>query len=114
LRQAVLVNALSPHPWLFWATVGGPLLVEAGDESAALAVAFLAGFYAMLVGAKVGMAGLVEIGRRRGTSRLLPRSVTARLGSASVVQRFGGLRIVSAILLAAAAAALLVDAASRL
>jgi threonine/homoserine/homoserine lactone efflux protein len=29
------VNALSPHPWLFWITAGGPLLVDAGDRSLA-------------------------------------------------------------------------------
>ena len=28
LRRSALVNALSPHPWLFWITVGGPLLVD--------------------------------------------------------------------------------------
>ena len=27
--RGVAVNLLSPHPWVFWITVGGPLLVEA-------------------------------------------------------------------------------------
>src|SRR4051812_26666214 len=26
IARAALVNALSPHPWLFWLTAGGPLL----------------------------------------------------------------------------------------
>jgi threonine/homoserine/homoserine lactone efflux protein len=95
LRRAVLVNALSPHPWLFWLSVGGPLLVEAGHRSAGLAVAFLGGFYAMLVAAKLGLAGLVAAGR-------------SRIAGASAV------RIVSAVLLAGAAVALLVDGLSRL
>ena len=97
LRRAVLVNALSPHPWLFWITVGGPLLVDAGDRSAALAVAFLAGVYATLVGAKVVLA-----------------AVTARIGRAPAVQRSGAVRWGSAGLLAAAAVLLLVDAVARL
>jgi threonine/homoserine/homoserine lactone efflux protein len=95
LRRAVVVNALSPHPWLFWLAVGGPLLVEAGHRSAALAVAFLGGFYAMLVASKLALAGLVAAGR----SRLA--------GSRAV-------RLVSAALLAAAAVALLADGVSRL
>ena len=114
MRRAAAVNALSPHPWLFWATVGGPLLVQAGEESAALAVAFVAGFYVTLIGAKVALAGLVEAGRRRGRGRLVPRAVSSRVAVLPTVQRFGALRIVSAILFAAAAVALLIDAATRL
>lgn len=96
LRRAVVVNALSPHPWLFWLTAGGPLLVDAGDRSVALAVAFLAGFYATLVGAKVALAGLATAGRER------------------VNRRRGAVRIASAVLLSAGAVALLVDALTRL
>ena len=111
LRRAVVVNALSPHPWLFWLTVGGPLLVEDGPGPG---VAFAVGFYVMLVGAKVAIAGLVAAGSRRGAARVLPGSVRARLGTSSVVARFGAARLFSALLLAAAAAALLADAVSRL
>ena len=112
LRRAVLVNVLSPHPWIFWATVGGPLLVEAG--SAAAAAAFVAGFYVTLVGAKVAVAAIVEAGRRRGTGGLLPRALAARVGAAGAIERFGATAIVSAALLGAAAVALLADGISRL
>jgi threonine/homoserine/homoserine lactone efflux protein len=95
LRRGVLVNLLSPHPWLFWLAVGGPLLVDAGHRSAGLAVAFAGGFYAALVGAKVALAGLVAAGRRRIA------------GSSAI-------RSVSAVLLAVAAVALLVDGVRRL
>ena len=49
-RRRVLVtgigmNFLSPGPWLFWATVNGPLLVKALDASPGHALAFLAAFY---------------------------------------------------------------------
>jgi threonine/homoserine/homoserine lactone efflux protein len=111
LRRAVLVNALSPHPWLFWITVGGPLLVADGFASGA---AFLAGFYATLVGAKVAIAGVVAAGRRRGAGRLVPGPLAARLGTGGALQRLGGVRIVSAVLLSAAALALLADGISRL
>jgi threonine/homoserine/homoserine lactone efflux protein len=65
LRRAVAVNLVNPHPWLFWIGAGGPLLLRAGDRSAWAAAAFVAGFYALLVGTKVVLAGLVAAGRRR-------------------------------------------------
>jgi threonine/homoserine/homoserine lactone efflux protein len=75
LWRGVVVNALSPHPWVFWFTAGGPLLVSAWRRSPALGVAFLAGFYLLLVGSKVGIAyGVARGGRRLGgaaRSRLL-------------------------------------------
>jgi threonine/homoserine/homoserine lactone efflux protein len=63
--RGVTVNALSPHPWIFWVTAGGPLLVEAWRSAPGRAVAFLAGFYVTLVGSKIGLAGVVAAGRRR-------------------------------------------------
>jgi threonine/homoserine/homoserine lactone efflux protein len=114
LRRAALVNLLSPHPWMFWLTVGGPLLVEAGQRSTALAVAFVGGFYATLVGAKIALAGVVEAGARRVRRRLLPRFLTDRLVAMKVMRRFGSARAVSAVLLAVAAVALLADAVARL
>jgi threonine/homoserine/homoserine lactone efflux protein len=64
-RRAVVVNLVNPHPWLFWIGAGGPLLLRAGDRSVGAAVAFVAGFYALLVGTKVVMAALMAAGRRR-------------------------------------------------
>jgi threonine/homoserine/homoserine lactone efflux protein len=61
--RGALVNALSPHPYLFWAAVGGPLLVRAWADSRVGAAGFLAGFYLCLVGSKVGVAVLA--GRSR-------------------------------------------------
>jgi threonine/homoserine/homoserine lactone efflux protein len=63
-RQGALVNALSPHPYLFWITVGAPILVGAAAAGPAGPVAFLAGFYACLVGSKVTVA--VAVGASRG------------------------------------------------
>jgi len=53
LRTGVLVNALSPHPYLFWLTVGAPTIVKGWADGPAAAVAFAAGFYGCLIGAKV-------------------------------------------------------------
>ena len=72
--RGVAVNLVSPHPWLFWITVGSPLLLAAWSESRAAAVAFLVTFYAVLVGVKVVIATLVGRGRRRLSPSALHRA----------------------------------------
>jgi len=46
--KGILTNLLSPHPWLFWLTVGAATLARAMTESWLAAVAFLLGFYLLL------------------------------------------------------------------
>jgi threonine/homoserine/homoserine lactone efflux protein len=60
LWRGVVVNALNPHPYLFWFTVGGPALVNGWRESPWHALALLAPFYTMLVGSKIVVAWLVS------------------------------------------------------
>jgi threonine/homoserine/homoserine lactone efflux protein len=62
LLRGALTNALSPHPWVFWITVGAPILAEQGTGGSA---AFLVAFYLMLVGSKVAVAGILGAGRER-------------------------------------------------
>ncbi len=64
LRRGVLTNFLNPHPYLFWTTVGSPLLVRAWNEGGGGAAAFLAGFYLCLVGSKVVLAAFTGRGRQ--------------------------------------------------
>lgn len=64
LQRGVLVNLLNPHPWLFWLTVGSPILVAAWREGPANAFAFLAGFFTLLVGCKVAVSLAIAGGRR--------------------------------------------------
>jgi threonine/homoserine/homoserine lactone efflux protein len=63
LRRGLVTNILSPHPWLFWLGVGGPLLVSAWDRGSGRAAAFLLGFYGLLVGSKLLLAWGVAHGR---------------------------------------------------
>jgi threonine/homoserine/homoserine lactone efflux protein len=65
LGRGVLVNLLSPHPWLFWITVGAPILTAQWQRNPWQAAAFLLGFYALLVGSKLALALAVAGGRRR-------------------------------------------------
>jgi len=70
LRRGLTVNLLNPHPYLFWLTVGGPLVMQSYTQSAFGAiVAFLGGFYGCLVGSKMLLALLVHSGRARLHSR---------------------------------------------
>ena len=64
LWRGIIVNFLNPHPYLFWATVGGPALVRGWRESPLHALAFVAPFYVLLVGSKATIAWLVS--RRAG------------------------------------------------
>ena len=59
LTKGILANALSPHPYLFWFTVGGPTVNKAYSSSLVSAFAFMGSFYLLLVGSKVVLAILV-------------------------------------------------------
>jgi threonine/homoserine/homoserine lactone efflux protein len=62
VRRGALVNVLSPHPWIFWVTVGAPILADAGVGGSIL---FLVAFYTLLVGTKVAIAAALGAGRER-------------------------------------------------
>ena len=57
--KGALINALSPHPYLFWITVGSPIILAAYAQSGAVAAAFVFGFYACIIGAKIVLACVV-------------------------------------------------------
>jgi threonine/homoserine/homoserine lactone efflux protein len=65
LARGVVTNLLSPHPYLFWMAVGGPMLVRSWAEDHGAPFVFLAGFYVLLVGSKLGVAVLVGVRARR-------------------------------------------------
>ena len=58
-RKGVITNALSPHPYLFWMTVGTPMIMKAWTDSIPSAAAFIGSFYLFLVGTKVVIAIIV-------------------------------------------------------
>jgi len=63
LQKGILVNALSPHPYLFWLTVGGPTTIKALDLSLLAATGFVLCFYVLLIGSKILLAMLVSRSR---------------------------------------------------
>ncbi|HEY5974798.1 MAG TPA: LysE family transporter [Geobacteraceae bacterium] len=69
LGKGVLVNALSPHPYLFWLTVGTPAIIRGWQVTPGAAFLFVASFFGSLVGAKVCVALLAGRSRSFLTGR---------------------------------------------
>jgi threonine/homoserine/homoserine lactone efflux protein len=67
LTKGTLINFLSPSPWLFWLTVGGPQVLRAVEHDTLAPLYFCAGFYLPLVGSKVLIA--LAAGKSRGFLR---------------------------------------------
>ncbi len=70
--KAIAMNASSPGPYLFWGTVGGPLLIESWHKSAGHAASFVVGFYITLIGGLIGYILLFA-----AASRIDPRLTRA-------------------------------------
>lgn len=63
LMKGVVVNILSPHPYLFWITVGAPTASKAWQIHPGCAVGFVICFYLLLVGSKLALAFVVARSR---------------------------------------------------
>ena len=88
------MNLTNPNAWLYWSLAAGPILAAAWRASPARAVAFLAGFYLLLVGGNLAFVLLAGRAARAG-----PRLAKA-LGVASGVAlvAFGLWRIANGVL----------------
>jgi threonine/homoserine/homoserine lactone efflux protein len=82
ILQGVITNFLSPHPYLFWLSIGGPIIFR--GEGVFPASLFIIGFFSLLVGTKIGIALLVDKSRDFVESRLYVTVIRA-LGIALVV-----------------------------
>ncbi|MBW2365216.1 MAG: LysE family transporter [Deltaproteobacteria bacterium] len=63
LRKGILVNAASPHPYLFWLSIGAPTMIKAAQQHIFIAVLFVSCFYIFLVGSKILLA--IVVGKTR-------------------------------------------------
>lgn len=77
LWQGALVNAINPHPWVFWIAAGAPALIRAWRLAPWRGAAFVAGFYVTLIGSKVALAAVVAAGRHRITNPWRRRLIIA-------------------------------------
>jgi len=60
LKRGVLANFLNPNPYLFWLSIGGPMIFESLDVHISATVLFILGFYSLLIGSNIGIALIVE------------------------------------------------------
>ncbi len=99
ILKAAVMNALSPGPYLFWATISGPILVAGWRERPALGLAFLLGFYAALIGGMalfvllVGLTGRID----PRLNRALAAFAVVALAGFGLYQLLTGLRAVAGI-----------------
>ena len=56
IKKGIIANFLNPAPYVFWMTVGSPILIKALDAGLIFAFFFLFCFYFFLVGLKILMA----------------------------------------------------------
>jgi threonine/homoserine/homoserine lactone efflux protein len=93
LFKGIVTNILNPHPYMFWFSVGAPLLLEPGPARALL---FLAFFYACLVGSKCVLALLAGRGKtllRTGVYPWIMRFLGAALFICAAVFADNGIRL---------------------
>jgi threonine/homoserine/homoserine lactone efflux protein len=60
LRKGIVANLLNPHPYLFWITVGAPLVMKAWQTGITAVIAWFLSFYLCLTGSKITVAILVD------------------------------------------------------
>lgn len=60
LKKGIIANLLNPSPYLFWATVGTPLMFKAYKTDLLTSILFMISFYVFLIGSKIVVAFLVD------------------------------------------------------
>lgn len=55
-KKAVITNFLNANPYIFWMSIGGPIVVEGYKQTEAGAIGFLISFYFFLIISKVAVA----------------------------------------------------------
>ena len=50
LLSGVTTNLLNPNTYMFWLTIGGPMILDSTQVDISMAIFFVIGFYTMLVG----------------------------------------------------------------
>jgi len=87
--KAVAMNMLNPNPYIFWAFISGPILIDALEQSWLYALTFLAGFYGVFM-----LTMIIFIALFHQTRRLGPKIVRAiQLISILILVIFGGILI---------------------
>lgn len=91
--KAILVNFLSPGPYIFWTTITGPLLLAGWRQAPVYGLSLLFGFYGAFIGCTMLLVLLVALARQAG-----PLVVKVLLGfSVVALLLFGLFQIASGV-----------------
>lgn len=60
LKRGIIANFLSPHPYLFWLSIGGPTILESARISITTTALFIVGIYTALIGSKLAVTLIVD------------------------------------------------------
>ncbi len=60
LKKGAIVNFGNPHPYIFWLSIGGPIIFKSLGIHIWATVLFIAGFYLLLIGSKIIVVLIVE------------------------------------------------------
>ncbi len=60
LKRGIIANFLSPHPYLFWLFIGGPMILKSLNVHVFATILFILGFYSLLVGSKIGITLILD------------------------------------------------------
>ncbi len=63
LTKGITLNLFNPSPYLFWITIGGPIIIPAYLKNSLSPLVFIIGFYTLLVGSKIVLAYAVGMSR---------------------------------------------------
>jgi threonine/homoserine/homoserine lactone efflux protein len=94
ILNAAVVNLLNPNPYLAWALILGPLLMEAWRRTPAAGVGLVASFYSAMVLATVGIVLLLGAARSLGprVARTLVAVSAVALAGFGLYQLIAGAR----------------------
>lgn len=96
LIKGILANLLNPHPYLFWFSIGAPLMTQALRQGTAALLGFIVGFYLLLVGSKVILAVMVARSAAFMSGKVysyVMRCLGAMLGLLAIVLFYDGFRL---------------------
>lgn len=93
LFKGALLNFLNPSPYIFWSTVGGPLMITGWNKSHPAGIAFFIGFYACILMVQFSLIALFS---RAGLLnpkivRLLNRASALFLACIGIYQIWSGI-----------------------
>ena len=83
IREAALMNMLSPNAYIFWSTIAGPIFLEGWRQTPVHGLAFMLGFYGALIGGFMSFVVLFGV-----LGQASPR-LNRILGAVSAVALFG-------------------------